>query len=125
MTQDKNIKIMKKPYHIVFTDSAHNEVARCTALVADLRGPNADGKNMKTKEGKWIRQFSVTDAGNTDLAVGSTFLTVGGMGEFPTTDAMKVNGQDVMGTVTIIPGLRAPKPRKAKVQAQAAQATSP
>jgi hypothetical protein len=101
------IRIMHKPYHVVAYDN-DKEVWRATVQPPPLAGLNKDNKSPKNDKGQWIRVFSVSDSGNSPMAVGDDIVTYQTVGEFP-----EGKHEDLRVRIELIPGLRAKKQRRA------------
>lgn len=107
------IKLMHKPYHIVAKDSTGVESFRLTAHPPTRPGLNEDGKNPKTKDGQWVRVFTVTDSGNSSYAVGDKITMTQVRGEFPVAEV-----DNLQLTVESIEGIRAKKVHTKKKKEQ-------
>lgn len=97
-------KLMKKNYRLV------NTVTKAEVLVfpPNLPGANADGVAPKTKEGQWIRQFTVVDAqGQAGFTVGQKVVLYGKSKSLPSGDIDGVKYQ-----IMEVPGLKATRTPK-------------
>lgn len=105
------IKLMRKPYQITVTDSTDAVVETFQAMPDNKPGPEGDGKHPKVKGSNlYVRRFTVTDPGTSARTVGETFIVNHVRGDLPVHEFD--DGRTL--TVTLIDGVRAPKPRQPK-----------
>lgn len=106
-------KIMQKNYHL--TNKVTGE--KIVVHPPGLPGMNKDGKNPK-KDGRWIRQFTIIDAGNTKFKGQSEITLYNQPANLP-----KVTIDNEEWVVEEIPEVKAKRVRAEVEEAAAADAT--
>lgn len=106
------VKIMQKPYNLVCYDEKGVETYRLTVMPPSKTGINEDGKNPKDQNGNWIRQFTVTDVGNSTYSVGDKITMYTNKKYMPT---KKLEDNTTL-KLEVIEGVVSTKNRKPKVK---------